>query len=578
MISGRLPLVLLAVVAASCGGREPPEQPAGGDSGTATEAPAAVAAVLEAGDAAAAAIAAEDIRAAVAELGDDRYEGRAPGTPGDELTQRYLTAALEALGFEPAFPNRSYRQPFELVGVSAAQPSVWTFATAGGAALELAQGADFIAASGVERERAAIDGAEVVFVGYGIEAPEHDWDDFKGADLAGKVLLMLNNDPDWDPELFGGVERLYYGRWTYKYESAARQGAAGAIIVHTTPSAGYPWQVVQSSWSGTQFRLPASGAPEIEVQAWVTDEAARRVTALGGHDLDALVEQARSRDFRPVPLGVTTSIVLENTLSRVETANVAGVLRGRDPQLADELVVYTAHHDHLGVGEPNPSGDPNDRIYNGARDNASGVGMVLAIGRAFRALPEPPRRSVMLLFVGAEEQGLLGALHFAANPPVPPGRIAANVNYDSGNIWGETRDITFIGLGKSSLDDVAAAIARREGRIVVGDQFPDRGLYYRSDQFAFAQIGVPAFYFSPGTDFVGRPDGWGREQAERYTNLHYHQPSDELGPEWSFAGMVQDARFGFLAGLLIAEADELPRWRPGDEFEAARERALEALR
>jgi Zn-dependent M28 family amino/carboxypeptidase len=250
-------------------------------------------------------------------------------------------------------------------------------------------------------------------------------------------------------------------------------------------------------------------------------------------------------------------------------------LRGSDPELADEYVIYTAHFDHLGTGEPNPA-DPEDRIYNGAMDNASGVGMLLAIGEAFRALPQPPRRSIMLLFAAAEEQGLIGSQYFAQQPPMPAGRMAANINFDSGNIWGETRDVTFIGFGRSSLDAVALDVAAYQGRTLKGDQFPDRGYYYRSDQFNFAKIGVPAFYFDGGTDFVGRPAGWGAEQVERYEAASYHQPSDELTAEWNFAGMVQDARFGFHAGLLIANEDSLPQWNAGDEFDAARRAALEA--
>ena len=516
---------------------------------------------------------AADLRRIVAELASDRYEGRAPGTRGDELTLRFLERELERLGFEPGLPDGRWRQSFDLIGITASQPATWPFVRDGERVL-LMQGEDFIAASGVPRERAEVDGAEVVFVGYGIVAPEHDWDDFKGADLDGKVLLMLNNDPDWDPALFGGRERLYYGRWTYKYESAARRGAAGAIIIHTPESAGYPWAVVQSSWTGTQYELPAGDEPRVEIEAWVTEDAARRLAAAADHDLDELVERAKRRDFEPVSLGLTTSISLENELRNTSTANVLGVLRGRDPVLADEAVVYTAHHDHLGRAA-NAAGDA---IYNGARDNASGVAMVLEIGAAFAALPERPRRSIMLLFVGAEEQGLLGSEHFARHPPIPPGRIAANVNFDSGNIWGETRDITFVGLGKSTLDDVAAEVAEYQGRIVVPDDDVTQGYYYRSDQFNFAKIGVPAFYFRSGTDFIGRPEGWGRARIDEHNERHYHQPTDELTPDWRFEGMVQDARFGFWAGLTIANDDEMPRWHPGDEFEAARRQAIEALR
>jgi len=290
-----------------------------------------------------------------------------------------------------------------------------------------------------------------------------------------------------------------------------------------------------------------------------------------GRSLDELVQAARSRDFKPVPLGLRTSITLTNRISRVQTANVAGLLRGSDPELSKEVVVYSAHYDHLGVGEPDAEGD---RIYNGARDNAAGSAQLLAIARAFAALPERPRRSILILFVAAEEQGLLGSSYYAQNPTFPPGRIAANINYDGGNIWGATRDVTFIGMGKSSLDAIVQALAQRQGRTVKPDQFPDRGFYYRSDQFAFAKIGVPAVYLDDGTEYVGRPEGWGKQQMEAWEAKHYHQPSDELDDSWNFDGMIQDTELGFLTGWVVAQSDTLPQWNPGDEFEAARKRAL----
>ncbi len=517
----------------------------------------------------------EKIRRVVAELADDRYGGRLPGTEGDTLTRAYLAAELARIGFAAGGDSGSYEQPIELVGVTTEAPLRWRF-TRAGAAVELERSTDFVASSGLQAPAAVVRDAELVFAGYAIQAPEYGWDDFKGVDVRGKVLVVLNSDPDWDPALFEGTTRLYYGRWTYKYESAARQGAAGVIIIHTTPSAGYPWQVVQTSWSGPQYELPAGDEPRAALEGWVTEDAARRLLG-DAHDLDSLIEQAKSRDFRPVPLGITTSLTLTNTVTRTPTANVYGVLRGSDPELADEYVIYSAHFDHLGTVDPNPA-DPTDTIANGAMDNASGVGMLLAIGEAFRALPQPPRRSVMLLFAAAEEQGLIGSQYFAEHPPIAPGRMAANINFDSGNIWGETRDITFVGLGKSSLDAVALTVADLQGRTVKGDQLPDRGFYYRSDQFNFAKIGVPAFYFDAGTDFVGRPAGWGAEQIQLYETNHYHQPSDELTPEWNFDGMVQDARFGFYAGIIVANDDALPQWNAGNEFEAARRAALEAVR
>jgi Zn-dependent M28 family amino/carboxypeptidase len=384
---------------------------------------------------------------------------------------------------------------------------------------------------------------------------------------------MLNNDPDWDPALFAGTTRLYYGRWTYKYESAARHGAAAAIIIHTTPSAGYPFSVVQSSWGGEQFELPAENEPRIAAQTWVTESAARDLVKLAGKDLDALVESAKSRDFKPVSLGVTTSLNFSNKLKRARTANVFGALPGSDANAKSEYVVYSAHHDHLGVGKPN---DKGDKIYNGALDNATGCAELLAIARAFKALPKAPARSVMFLFVAAEEQGLLGSQYFASHPTMPAGKIAVNINYDGGNIWGRTCDVTFVGKGKSSLDAIVDAIAATQGRTVKPDQFPDRGHFYRSDQFSFAHIGVPALYLDTGLEFVDRPSDWGKQQIEDWEANDYHQPSDELRPSWNFDGMLEDVKLGFWTGDIIANAAQMPSWTPGDEFEATRKAAISA--
>ena len=513
------------------------------------------------------------MRDIIIEISDDSYEGRGPGSAGDEKARKWLAAEMAAIGLRPGGDGGSWEQPFDLVGVNASQPDSWTF-EGHGESLTLEQWDQFIASSGVQEPRAEIENAELVFVGYGIQAPEYDWDDYKGADLSGKILVMMNNDPDWDPELFAGETRLWYGRWDYKYLSAARQGAAGAIIIHTPPSAGYPWQVVQTSWTGESFELPAGDEPRSQVNAWVTEDAARELVAMAGLDLDALREAAYNRDFEPVPLGITTSIGMDVNINRVQSANVLGLLPGSDPELSDEVVIYTAHHDHLGIGTPNADGDA---IYNGAMDNASGVAQILAIAKAMKALPEPPRRSVLFALVGAEEQGLLGSKWYAQNPTFPPGKIAANLNYDGGNIWGHTHDVTFIGLGKSTIDELVTLIAEEQGRVVKPDQFADRGYFYRSDQFSFAKIGVPAMYLDTGTDFVDRPPEWGREQQDHYTNVNYHQPSDEYDPSWNFDGMVSDALLGYWTGLAIANADDMPSWNPGDEFEAARIKALQAV-
>jgi len=513
------------------------------------------------------------MRGIIAEISDDRYEGRGPGTPGGKAARKYLAEQMAGLGLLPGAADGNWEQPFELVGVNASQPTSWTFA-GHEKSMTLKQWEQFIVGSGVQNEKAVIDNAEIVFVGYGIQAPEYDWDDYKGADLSGKILLMMNNDPDWDPELFGGETRLWYGRWDYKYLSAARQGAAGAIIIHTSASAGYPFQVVQTSWTGVQYELPAGDEPRSQISAWVTEASARDLVAMAGLDLDKLREAAFNRDFEPVPLGISASIDMDVDITRVQSANVLGLIPGSDPQLSNEAVIYTAHHDHLGIGTPNDDGDV---IYNGARDNATGVAQVLAIAKAMKALTPAPRRSVLVALVGAEEQGLLGSEFYASNPTFEPGNIAANINYDNGNVWGRTHDAIFVGLGKSSVDQIATQVAADQGRVLKPDQFADKGYFYRSDQFNLAKIGVPAMYLKAGVDFVDRPPGWGREQQDHYTDVNYHQPTDEYDPSWNLDGLVDDALLGYWTGLAIANDVDVPTWNPGDEFEAARLQALDAL-
>jgi Zn-dependent M28 family amino/carboxypeptidase len=507
-------------------------------------------------------------------LSSDLLEGRAPSQPGDRLSRAYLSSELEALGLAPGAPDGKWVQSFPIVGIKTTPPATWRF-QAGNTEVDLANWDEFIAASGVQQPRAAIDDAEVVFVGYGIQAPEYGWDDYKGADLKGKVLLMLNNDPDWDPELFAGERRLYYGRWDYKYESAARQGAVGAIIIHTTPSAGYPWAVVQNSWGGEQYELPPDSAPRLQVEAWTTEDATRKLLAAAGQDLEALVARAHEKSFRPVPLGIRTSLTLTSRITHAESGNVMGLLEGSDPVLKHEVLVVMAHFDHLGVGAPDATGD---RIYNGARDNASGVAQVLAIARAFTALKERPRRSVLFMLVSGEESGLLGSGWFAAHPMVPAGRLAASINFDAGNIWGRTHDVALVGNGKSTMDEVAKEAAALQGRVVTPETEVDKGSFYRSDQFSLAKIGVPALYLKPGLDYVGRPAGWGKEHQDAWLAAHYHRPSDEIDADWDFSGLVEDAQLGFYAGLIVTQADAMPTWLPGDEFAPARAAALAALK
>jgi Zn-dependent M28 family amino/carboxypeptidase len=517
-------------------------------------------------------IRAETLRGHVQFLADDLLEGRGPGTRGDRLAQKYIATQMEAVGLKPGAPGGGWYQPVPLLGVTTHLPERMTFRH-GARSLDLKYRDDFIGTAGVPEKAVQIQDAEIVFVGYGIVAPEFQWDDYKGADLKGKVLLMMNNDPSDDPDKFAGTTRLYYGRWDYKFESAARQGAVAAIIIHTKPSAGYPWQVVQTSWAGEEFELRGKPGPRLRLRSWVTEDSAKQLAELGGQDLDQLRAAAERRDFKPVPLGVRFSLDFTCDVREQESANVIGLLEGSDAKLKRESVVYTAHHDHLGIEE----GDvPNkDKIYNGAVDNASGVATLLTIAQAYRHLPTPPARSVLFAAVAAEEQGLLGSEYLAAHPPSPVGYLAANLNMDGMNIWGRTRDVTYVGYGKSSLDQVVNSIAAWQGRTVKPDQFPDRGYFYRSDQFNFAKIGVPAVYLETGTDFIGKPEGWGKAQIEKWEATQYHQPSDEYSESWELSGAVEDTQLLFYAGLRVAQDPKLPEWKPGDEFEAVRKAALQ---
>ncbi len=495
-------------------------------------------------------------------LSDDLLEGRATSTRGEAIAAAYLSSEMESLGLEPAGTDGGWEQKFPVVGLTSHVPEQWTFETKSGP-VSLKFSDEFIAATGRQAPKVSIDDAELVFVGYGITAPEYRWNDFKDVDVRGKVLVIVNNDPDWDDALFAGKRRLYYGRWTYKYEEAARRGATGAIIIHTTPSAGYGWPVVQNSWTGEQYEIPNTGEPTIEVKAWTTEAATRRLLQAAGFDLDALVTKARSRDFRPVPLGIRTSVTITCDLERGEARNAVGMLRGSDPKLRDQYLVFSAHLDHLGIGRPDATGD---RIYHGARDNATGDAMVLAIARAFKALPEPPRRSVLFLFITGEESDLLGSQYFVTHPTVPADGLIADINFDSGNIFGRTRDVSEVGRGKSDLDQVLDAVAAIQGRVVTDEPFPERGGFYRSDQFSFAKAGIPSLYFSSGLDYIGRPAGWGKEVNDAWLNAHYHQPSDQVDSTWNWDGEVEDARLGFLVGYVIAQTEHRPEWRPGDEF------------
>jgi Zn-dependent M28 family amino/carboxypeptidase len=517
------------------------------------------------------------VRAHIKFLADDLLEGRGTGAPGGELAAKYIAAQLEALGLKGAGANGSFFQPVSLVGVKADPATVLNVRGTGGAeAFKFAD--DYVAFTGAQTADVSVS-APLVFVGYGIDAQEQRWNDYKGAgeDYRGKILVMLVNDPPAttdEPNLFGGKALTYYGRWTYKYEEGARRGAAGVILLHTDESAGYPWSVVRTSNGSWRFdiaHVASTSTPFLKLRAWMTDAAARRMMKLAGQDLDALRRAAATRDFRPVPLGVEGAIDLHSEVKRVAAPNVAGILPGRDARLRDEYVVYTAHWDHLGVGEPDKTGD---RIYNGAHDNATGVSAVIAIAQALTRLPdaERPRRSILFLFTTAEEQGLLGADWYARHPLVPLTKTAANVNLDSMNVLGLTRDFAPLGAERSTLQAVVEAVARERNLTVKPDQRPEQGSFYRSDHFPFAKAGVPSISLKEGDDFVGRPKGWGAEQFRAYNTAHYHQPSDEYRDTWDFRGLLQEAEIALAIGRRIADAPDMPRFNPNDEFAKAQKR------
>ncbi|MGZ3440955.1 MAG: M28 family peptidase [Polyangia bacterium] len=506
-------------------------------------------------------------------LSDDLLEGRAPATRGSELAMKYIATQFERIGLQPAGDDGGWLQRFDVVGMKSevTTPITVTAAGRGDKTLTLKPFVESIVSPGLQREAMGVRDADVVFVGYGITAPEQKWDDYAGVDVRGKVVVVMNNDPENDPALFAGKTRLYYGRWDYKYEEAARHGAAGVVIIHTEHSAGYPWHVVQSSWTGPQFELPATAEPRVTLRMWATEEACKRIAQLGGKDLDELRRAAEQRGFVAVPLGVKLTAAVKTTLSHVHTANVIGKLVGSDPTLAEQAIVVTAHHDHLGVRD-----GKGDTIYNGALDNASGVAALLTVADALAAIEPRPRRSFLFAAVAAEESGLLGSQYFCEHPILPPGKMAANLNIDGINIWGKATDIGYLGLGKTTLDETVIAVARAQGRQVTADEHPDKGGFYRSDQFNFAKIGVPAMYLKAGVRHPGHDAQWGRDLQEKFTKERYHQPSDQLDETWNLDGAVDDVQLMAVTLLRIADAPKMPEWRRGDEFEAARKRALGA--
>ncbi len=494
----------------------------------------------------------------IAAFSSDAFGGRAPGSPAEEMVVEYLTRGFREAGLEPGNPDGTFVQDVPLVGYTVTEMA--GSSDPGGA---WAPETDFVAWTRRPTEAAAPAG-DLLFVGYGVEAPEYDWDDFGDADLAGKILVVLVGDPPGEHH-FDGVAMTYYGRWTYKFEKAAQMGALGALIVHETGPAGYPWEVVSGSWTGEMFDLDVpEGGDLLELEGWISREQAVRLFGMAGQDFEAARAAALEPDFAPIDLGIRASFDLALTRRTLSSRNVLARLPGADAP--GETLIYTAHWDHLGTA---PEGE-GDRIYNGALDNATGTMGLLALAEAFAAGPAP-RRSVLFLAVTAEEQGLLGSRFYASHPLFPVAETVAAINLDGMNVWGRTRDITVVGLGQSELDGIAEEVASSQGRVLRPDPEPQNGYYYRSDHFEFAKVGVPAFYLDGGVDFIGKPDGYGMEVRERYVAEAYHKPSDEVEDWYDLSGMAEDLEFLYRMGRRLADSEDWPEWSATSEFRARRE-------
>ena len=510
-------------------------------------------------------ITADTLLAATETLASDEFEGRAPGSEGETKTVAYLTEQFSALGLTPGNPDGTWVQDVPLVGITPL-PGDNLVVTAGGESRTLEPAVDYVAATKHVVDEVEVSDAEFVFVGYGARAPEYDWDDFGDTDVSGKILLFLVNDPPLD-DIFGGPAMTYYGRWTYKHEIAAELGAAGSMVIHETGPAGYPWEVVGSTPYAESFDLVAAddNLSRATVEGWVQRATAEALFEMGGLDFEEAKQQAADRAFEPIPLGVTGSLRVRNELRRIDSQNVVAKIEGSGAP--DEVVMYVAHWDHMGV-DPNLDGD---QIFNGAADNATGTAGLIEIARAFIHAEEPPRRSILFLAVTAEEQGLLGSRHYGENPLYPTAQTVAALNMDVLNQWGRTRDMTIVGMGQSELDGVAADVAARLGRTLAPDPEPEKGFYYRSDHFSFAKAGIPAFYADPGVEYIDKPEGYGIEKRTEYTANDYHKVSDEVKPDWDLSGALEDLTFMYHMGARLAATDEWPAWSETSEFRAIRE-------
>lgn len=522
-------------------------------------------------------ITSESMMAHIRTLASDAYEGRAPGSPGEDSTVAYLTAQYKSLGLAPGNPDGSYVQNVELIGYTGTSTAR---IVVDGKSIAMRPNLDFVAVSRHDTSNIDVIDSEMVFVGYGVEAPEYGWDDYKGVDVRGKTVLIMVGDPPvpdrndstrLDSTMFRGKAMTYYGRWTYKYEKASEKGAAAAIIIHQTGPAGYPWDVVSGSWGAENFDIPGSGpTSRVPVEGWITLEKTRELFLAAGRNFDGVAAHALTKGFTAAPISGKASWHVKNTTRRIQSKNVLARFEGSDPTLKDEYVAYSAHWDHFGRN----ASLQGDQIMNGALDNASGVAQMLEIAKAFTKLPTPPKRSILFIAVTAEEAGLLGAKHYARHPLYPLEKTLANINIDGANQWGRTSDVVVIGLGNSTLDDVLDSVVTASGRTIVADPESEKGFFYRSDHFEFAKEGVPALYADAGVNYVGKPEGWGLQKRSEYTANDYHKPTDDVKPDWDLSGAVEDGRMLFEVGYRVAQSATWPEWKPGTEFKAKRDAML----
>jgi len=513
-------------------------------------------------------------------LASDDFEGRLPGTVGEAKSIEYITEQFKDIGLEPGNPNGSFLQEVPLVGIEG-KPTLSL--TSGGQPVPMEWLRDFVASTARVTPHISITDSPLVFVGYGVQAKEYNWDDYKGLDAHGKTLVMLINDPpvadpqhpgQLDPKVFKGKAMTYYGRWTYKYEIASKLGADGVLIVHETEPAAYDWNVVVHSWGGEAFSLAdASGnADRVAVQGWITLEKAKALFAQAGQDFDALKARARTREFKPVALNASVSVSIENKLREVRSHNVVARVAGSDLALRKQWILYTAHWDHFG----RQSAAEGAQIFRGAVDDAAGIASVIEIARAFVYTRPRSKRSILFMAVTAEEQGLLGSTYYAEHPLYPLNQTLADINVDVVGTWGRTRDVQVVGFGENTLEDDLGQVLQREHRVLVPDRTPEKGSYFRSDQFSFARVGVPGMNLKAGIDAVGKPPGWGQSQYEQYQRERYHSPPDRVYPDWDLRGAAQDDTDLYQVGLALSTASRWPQWRADSEFKAVREASLAA--